>query len=51
MFEKIALIVFFSHLLMATFLCSISTGNRLSNKLLTAYLLVVVIDPERVNPI
>lgn len=44
MFENIALVVFFSHLLMATFLCSISSGNRLSHKLLAAYLLVVVID-------
>ncbi len=29
---------------MATFLCSLSAGNRLSHKLLAAYLLVVVID-------
>jgi AraC-like DNA-binding protein len=44
MFENISLVVFFAHLLMATFLCSLSTGNRLSHKLLAAYLLVVVID-------
>jgi len=44
MFENIVLVVFFSHILMATFLCSLSTGNRLSHKLLAAYLLVVVID-------
>lgn len=44
MFENIALVVFFAHLLMATFLCSLSTGNRLSHKLLATYLLVVVID-------
>jgi AraC-like DNA-binding protein len=43
-FENIALVVFFFHLLMATFLCSISTGNRLSHKLLAAYLLIAVID-------
>ena len=44
MFENISLVVFFAHLLMATFLCSLSTGNRLSHKLLAAYLLIVVID-------
>jgi AraC-like DNA-binding protein len=44
MFENISLVVFFAHLLMATFLCSLSAGNRLSHKLLAAYLLVVVID-------
>jgi len=44
MFENIVLVVFFSHLLVATFLCSLSTGNRLSHKLFSAYLLVVVID-------
>ncbi|MFT4670481.1 MAG: AraC-like DNA-binding protein [Ulvibacter sp.] len=44
MFENVALVVFFSHLLMATFLCSLRTGNRLSHKLLAAYLLVAVID-------
>jgi AraC-like DNA-binding protein len=44
MFENIVLVVFFSHLLVATFLCSLSTGNRLSHKLFAAYLLVVVID-------
>jgi AraC-like DNA-binding protein len=44
MFENVALVVFFAHLLMATFLCSLSTGNRLSHKLLAAYLLIVVID-------
>ncbi|NQZ89632.1 MAG: helix-turn-helix transcriptional regulator [Colwellia sp.] len=44
MFENIVLVVFFSHLLVATFLCSLSTGNRLSHKLLATYLLVVVID-------
>jgi AraC-like DNA-binding protein len=43
-FENVALVVFFSHLLMATFLCSLRTGNRLSHKLLAAYLLVAVID-------
>jgi hypothetical protein len=44
MFENIVLVVFFSHLLVATFLCSLSTGNLLNHKLLAAYLLVVVID-------
>ena len=44
MFENIVLVVFFSHLLVATFLCSLSTGNRLSHKLLATYLLVIVID-------
>lgn len=44
MFENIVLVVFFSHLLVATFLCSLNTGNRLSHKLFAAYLLVVVID-------
>jgi AraC-like DNA-binding protein len=48
MFENISLVVFFAHLLMATFLCSISTGNRLSHKLLAAYLLIVVIDLSEV---
>jgi AraC-like DNA-binding protein len=48
MFENISLVVFFAHLLMATFLCSLSTGNRLSHKLLAAYLLVVVIDLSEV---
>jgi AraC-like DNA-binding protein len=48
MFEDISLVVFFAHLLMATFLCSISTGNRLSHKLLAAYLLIVVIDLSEV---
>ena len=44
MLENIVLVVFFSHLLVATFLCSLGTGNRLSHKLLAAYLLVGVID-------
>lgn len=44
MFENIVLVVFFAHLLVATFLCSLSTGNRLSHKLFAAYLLVLVID-------
>lgn len=44
MFENIVLVVFFSHLFVATYLCSISSGNRLSHKLLAAYLLVIVID-------
>jgi AraC-like DNA-binding protein len=44
MFENIVLVVFFSHLLVATFLCSLRTGNRLSHRLFAAYLLVVVID-------
>ena len=44
MFENIVLVVFFSHLLVATFLCSLRTGNRLSHKLFAVYLLVVVID-------
>jgi len=44
MFENVVLVVFFSHLLVATFLCSLSTGNRLSHKLFAAYLLVVAID-------
>jgi len=44
MFENIVLVVFFSHLLVATFLCSLSTGNLLSHKLFAAYLLVAVID-------
>jgi AraC-like DNA-binding protein len=48
MFENISLVVFFAHLLMATFLCSLSTGNRLSHKLLAAYLLIVVIDLSEV---
>jgi AraC-like DNA-binding protein len=48
MFENIYLVVFFAHLLMATFLCSLSTGNRLSHKLLAAYLLIVVIDLSEV---
>jgi AraC-like DNA-binding protein len=48
MFENISLVVFFAHLLMATFLCSLSTGNCLSHKLLAAYLLIVVIDLSEV---
>ena len=48
MFENISLVVFFAHLLMATFLCSLSSGNRLSHKLLAAYLLIVVIDLSEV---
>jgi len=44
MFENIVLVVFFSYLFVATYLCSLSSGNRLSHKLLAAYLLVVVID-------
>ena len=44
MFENIVLVVFFSHLLVATFLCSLTTGNRLSHKLFAVYLLVAVID-------
>ncbi|OKY27303.1 AraC family transcriptional regulator [Thalassotalea sp. PP2-459] len=44
MFENIVLVVFFSYLFVATYLCSLSSGNRLRHKLLAAYLLVVVID-------
>jgi AraC-like DNA-binding protein len=38
--EKIVLVIFFAHILMATFLFSLGTGNRLSHKLLAGYLLV-----------
>lgn len=44
MIEEIVVVIFFAHLLMATFLFSLSTGNRLSHKLLAVYLLVGVID-------
>ena len=44
MFENIVLVVFFSHLFVATYLCSLNSGNRLSHKLLAAYLMVIVID-------
>lgn len=44
MFENIVLVVFFSHLFVATYLCSLNSGNRLSHRLLAAYLMVIVID-------
>ena len=44
MFENIVLVVFFSHLFVATYLCSLNSSNRLSHKLLAAYLMVIAID-------
>jgi len=44
MSENIVQLIFFSHLLVATFLLTLNKGNLLSNKLLACFLLITAID-------
>ncbi|MEL0634911.1 helix-turn-helix domain-containing protein [Pseudoalteromonas carrageenovora] len=44
MTESIALLVFFTHLLVAVFLLNIHSGNQLSNKILAVFLLITALD-------
>jgi AraC-like DNA-binding protein len=44
MLENVVLLIFFSHLLVATFLFNLKVGNKLANRMLALYLLATALD-------
>ncbi|MEW6999309.1 helix-turn-helix domain-containing protein [Colwelliaceae bacterium BS250] len=44
MLENIVLLIFFSHILIVTFLLNLKVGNKLANKMLALYLLTTALD-------